>query len=259
MTAIELRRARAARLLGLIDLTRLDDRCSEADVVALCDAALVAPRPAAICIWPQFAGTARRRLRDEGVRIATVVNFPAGGEDPERVAEDISETVGDGADEVDLVMPWRALLRGDSDAVRAVLAAARESTGAGVLLKIIIETGELGTEERIREATRLAIAEGADFVKTSTGRTQISATPEAARFMLEEIGRAGRPVGFKAAGGIRSFEDADLYLRLAEEFMGSDAVGPGRFRIGASALREAIASGKPNLVEVVVSTGYEKG
>ncbi len=236
----ETRRNRAARLLGLIDLTRLDDRCGEADVLALCDAALAVPRPAAICIWPQFAGVARRRLGDEGVRIATVVNFPAGGEDPERVAEDISETAGDGADEIDLVMPWRALLRGDRDTVRAVLGAARESTGAGVLLKVIIETGELGSEDRIREATRLAIAEGADFVKTSTGRMPVSATPEAARVMLEEIRIASRPVGFKAAGGIRSFEDADLYLRLAEEILGPQAVGPDRFRIGASALREAL-------------------
>lgn len=240
MTDTETRRDRAARLLGLLDLTRLDDRCGEADVLAVCDAALAPPRPAAICIWPQFAGLARRRLGDEGVRIATVVNFPAGGEDPERVAEDIAETVGDGADEIDLVMPWRALLRGDHDTARAVLAAARESTGAGVLLKVIVETGELGSEERIREATRLAVAEGADFVKTSTGRTPVSATPEAARFMLEEISGAGRIVGFKAAGGIRSFEDADVYLRLAEEILGPEAIGPDRFRIGASALREAL-------------------
>jgi deoxyribose-phosphate aldolase len=236
----EIRRDRAARLLGLLDLTRLDERCSEADVIVLCEAALVAPRPAAICIWPQFAGAARRRLGVDRVAIATVVNFPAGGEDPERVAEDISETVGDGADEIDLVMPWRALLRGDRAAVRAVLSAARESTGAGVLLKVIIESGELGTEEPIREATRLAIAEGADFVKTSTGRSRVSATPEAARVMLEEIRNAGRPVGFKAAGGIRTFDDADLYLRLAEEILGSDAGNPARFRIGASALREAL-------------------
>jgi len=236
----ETRRDRAARLLGLLDLTRLDDRCGEADVAALCDAALAEPRPAAICIWPQFAGTARRRLGDDGVRIATVVNFPSGAEDPERVAEDISEMVGDGADEVDLVMPWRALMRGDRATVRAVLSAARETTGAGVVLKVILETGELGTEELIREATRLAIAEGADFVKTSTGRTPVSATPEAARIMLEEIRSAGRPVGFKAAGGIRSFEDADLYLRLAEEILGPEAGHPARFRIGASALREAL-------------------
>ncbi len=232
-------RDRARRLLGLLDLTRLDDRCTEADIASLCRAATAGPAVAAVCVWPQFVGVARRTLAGSEVRVAAVINFPSGGEDVERVADDISETVGDGADEIDLVMPWRAFLRGDVDAVEAVIGTARESA-SGKILKVIVESGELGRPETIREASRLALACGADFVKTSTGKSAVSATPDAARVMLEAVRDCGRPAGFKASGGIRTFAEADLYLALAESILGRENVSPATFRIGASALHGAL-------------------
>jgi deoxyribose-phosphate aldolase len=237
-------RALARRAIGLTDLTNLDETCTESAVDALCAKARGGegvPPVAAVCVWPQFVRLARSRLTGTPVSVATVVNFPTGDEDVERVVEQTREALRDGADEIDLVLPYRAFLAGDEDTARGMLAAVRERVAADRLLKVILETGELKEPETIAKASRLAIEEGADFVKTSTGKTPVSATPEAARVMLEAIRETPHfRVGIKPSGGIRTIEQAKTYLDLAEEVMGEGWASPATFRFGASGLHGAL-------------------
>jgi deoxyribose-phosphate aldolase len=231
----------AQRALRCLDLTDLTETCTEHGIADLCARALTLHGPvAAICIWPQFEGRARDPLRGSPVRIATVVNFPAGGEDVDRVIDDVSEALGDGAQEIDLVIPVEALRRGDLDLATEMVAAVRDVVDQGRLLKVILETGRLADPSLVETASRLAIEAGADFIKTSTGKTPVSATPEAAEIMLQAIKASGRSVGLKPSGGIRTVQDAGLYLGLAERIMGPGWATPKTFRIGASSLYDAL-------------------
>ena len=229
----------ARRAIGLTDLTDLSDDCRTGAINALIAKSITPAGPvAAICIWPQFVQHARARIL-QPVKIATVINFPAGGENAHRAADDVREAVGDGADEIDIVMPSRALMRGDEPTVREVLEAAASEI-AGAKLKVILETGALQTPKLIARASELAIDCGADFIKTSTGKIAVTATPEAARVMLDVIRASGKPVGFKAAGGIRTVADARHYLDIADEIMGPGWATSATFRFGASGLVDAL-------------------
>jgi deoxyribose-phosphate aldolase len=233
-------KALALRALKLLDLTDLSDQCSETAIVQLCARAVAAPGPvAAICIWPRHVTVARRILGDSPVRVATVVNFPAGGTNVARVTADVVEAIGDGAQEIDLVLPYDAFLSGDAqiaaDMVGEVKAACEHAT-----LKVILETGAFPDQQAIRGAADLAIRQGADFIKTSTGKTPVSATPQAARTMLEAIRASGRPVGLKPSGGIRTLADARAYLDLADALMGAGWATPATFRFGASGLHQVL-------------------
>lgn len=237
MTAV----AAAMRALHLLDLTDLADTCREAAVDDLCTRAATPHGPvAAICTWPRFVAQARKRLAGSPVKIATVINFPDGGDAIERAINDAREALRDGADEIDLVLPWRAFLAGDAATAREMIAAVADETGPDHLLKVILETGALGTPEAIAGASRLAIAAGANFIKTSTGKFAVSATPQAAAIMLEEIRACARPVGFKAAGGVRTLAEANIYLALADRIMGPHWATPTTFRLGASSLLDAL-------------------
>lgn len=220
-----------ARLaLACLDLTSLNDADTETDVERLCERAL-GPHgtPAAVCVWPRFAAPARRRL-PAAVRVAAVANFPDGSADIARAVRDTQAIVDAGAEEIDVVMPYRELA-----AAPALLAAVRRAC-EGRTLKVILETGELADDAVIDRACRIALDAGADFLKTSTGKTRVSATPAAARRLLAAA--AGPGIGFKAAGGIRTVADAALYIGLVRDAFGS--VGPARFRIGASGLLDDI-------------------
>lgn len=232
--------ALARRAIKLLDLTDLSDDASEAGLEQLCQRALMPPGPvAAICIWPRFVARARDRLAGTPVKIATVVNFPSGEEEAGVVLSQITQAIRDGADEIDLVLPWRAFLAGDRDGARLMVEAARTACSDRTL-KVILETGGYPDISQVREAAELAIAAGADFIKTSTGKTARSATPEAARSMLEAIAASGRKAGLKPSGGIRSLQDAALYLALADAIMGANWAGPDRFRFGASGLHQVL-------------------
>jgi deoxyribose-phosphate aldolase len=174
------------------------------------------------------------------VRIATVINFPAGGEDVGRVTDDVQEALADGANEIDLVLPYNAVRRGELALAAEMVEAVREMTDQGRLLKVILETGELREPFLIETASYLAIEAGADFIKTSTGKTPVSATPEAAEIMLKAIKASSRLVGVKPSGGIRTVADAKIYLDLADRIMGEGWATPKTFRIGASSLYEAL-------------------
>lgn len=231
----------ARRLLSMLDLTELSSPCPESAIATLC-AKASGPQGAvaAICIWPQHVSLAKSLLHDKAVRVATVANFPAGGTDAARVADDVEEALSDGADEIDLVLPWRAFLAGDEKGAREIVETARDLIAAPKLLKVILETGEYPDAASIKAASRLAVAAGADFLKTSTGKRPVSATPEAAQAMLEVIRDADRPVGLKPSGGIRTLDDGAAYLALAEQVMGPGWATPATFRIGASGLYDTL-------------------
>lgn len=247
----------AAFALSLLDLTNLRDDCDAAAIEALCKRAQSANgNTAAICIWPRFVAQARGILgASHPVRVATVVNFPSGTLPVAEVVEETRQAITNGADEIDLVIPYTKFLGGDeasvSEMVRAVRAACPKAC-----LKIILETGQIKDPGLIRRASELAIAEGADFIKTSTGKVQVNATLEAADIMLQAIRDSRKKVGFKPAGGISTVADADLYLRLAETIMGANWLMPSTFRFGASGLLDDILGVLSGSSAPRATTGY---
>lgn len=233
----------AALALSLMDLTSLNDDDTVARIEALCQkAGSHAGRVAAVCVYPRFVPHARKALAasgNEAVRIATVTNFPDGGDDIAIAVAETRAAIAYGADEVDVVFPYRALMAGNGKVGRELVAACKAACG-DKLLKVIIESGELATPALIREACELALAGGADFLKTSTGKVKVNATLEAASIMLQAIRDSGRPCGFKAAGGVRSAAEAIAYLQLAVDIMGPDWLTAANFRFGASGLLDSL-------------------
>jgi len=250
-------REAAAFALSLLDLTNLRDDCDNAAIENLC---LRAQTPygnsAAICIWPRFIAHARNILGPgHPVRIATVVNFPSGDLAVAEVVEETLKAVEDGADEIDLVIPYKAFIAGDEAAVTTMVEAVRAACPQSTL-KVILETGEIRDMALVRRASELAIAAGADFIKTSTGKVQVNATLEAADIMLRAIRETKAKVGFKPAGGISTVADADLYLRLAESILGPNWVMPSTFRFGASSLLDDILAVLSGTTAPRAAAGY---
>ncbi len=248
MTATADPTAAARTALACLDLTSLNDGDDAAAIGRLCaQAAGPAGRPAALCVWPRFVAQARREA-PPGVRIAAVANFPAGALDAEAAVADARAIVDAGGDEVDLVLPWRALQAGDAAGAAAVVQAVRAAC-AGRTLKLILESGDLATPDLVRQASMIGLDAGVDFLKTSTGKTATGATPAAAVVMLQAIAShpRGTAVGFKASGGVRKVADAAVYIALVRDILGDAAVHPQRLRFGASGLLgdiEAVLGGR---------------
>lgn len=224
----------ARRALRMLDLTNLNDDCDAAAIEALAARACTDHgHVAALCVWPAFVAQAHGLVGHRDVKIATVVNFP-GGEDPaSEVMELTKQAVSDGADEIDMVIPYRSLMEGREEAVLTRIKRVKAAAGAATV-KAILETGVLNDPELIRKASDMAIEAGADFIKTSTGKVPVNATLSAARIMLTAISESGAPVGFKPAGGVKTTEQAAHYLDLADEIMGEGWATPDTFRFGAS-------------------------
>ncbi|WNJ94462.1 deoxyribose-phosphate aldolase [Vibrio ruber] len=231
----------AQRALKLMDLTTLNDDDTEEKVIALCQSAKTPyGTTAAICIYPRFIPIARKALREQGtpdVRIATVTNFPHGRDDIEAAVAETRAAIAYGADEVDVVFPYRALINGNEQVGFELVKQCKAACG-DILLKVIIETGELKTEALIKQASEIAIRAGADFIKTSTGKVAENATPAYAKMMLEVIRDldVADKVGFKPAGGVRTAQEAALYLSMADELMGEAWADSRHYRFGASSL-----------------------
>jgi deoxyribose-phosphate aldolase len=230
----------ARKVIALLDLTSLNEDDDDPRIVELCRKAMTPVGPvAAVCVFPRFVALARRSLDALGgqaVGIATVINFPAGDAALESVLAETRQALDDGADEIDLVYPYRALLAGDAASGIALVQAGKTLCEGRALLKVILETGELADPLLIRRASQDAIAAGADFIKTSTGKVRVNATAQAAEIMLGCIAEAGGAVGFKPAGGMKTLPEAMVYLWLAERLLGRDWVSPRHLRFGASSL-----------------------
>lgn len=234
--------------LSLMDLTSLNDNDTDDVIHDLCIAANTPHgQTAAVCVYPAFIKTAISTLDEnhaKQIKVATVTNFPHGNDDVKKAKKETKAAAKAGADEIDVVFPYRALIAGDEKVgaklVKKCKKICKKHGKHKVALKVIIESGELKTPELIRRASEIAIENGADFIKTSTGKVAVNATLEAAEIMLNTIKDSGKNVGFKAAGGVRSVEDATAYLQLAENIMGKDWVNADTFRFGASGLLDSL-------------------
>ncbi|NNE10728.1 MAG: deoxyribose-phosphate aldolase [Ilumatobacter sp.] len=233
---------RARQAISLVDLTNLSDDCTVEDVVTLCARAR-RHGTAAVCVWPDFVAQSAAALDGTDVAVATVVNFPTGDERPFAVSVLTERSIDDGADEIDVVLPYRAFVAGDTAPAADVLGAVRAAAADGVLVKVILETGELPDLDSVERAASFAIDHGADFVKTSTGKSPVSATEAAVERMLAAIAHAdGTTVGIKPSGGIGTADAAEVYLTLAEQAFGADWISPRTFRFGASSLLGALVA-----------------
>ena len=230
-----------------MDLTTLEGADTPGKVAALCSKA-VRPQPgdasipsvAAVCIYPALVPEAVRHVRGTPVKVASVATaFPSGQSFLDVKLAETREAVATGADEIDMVIDRGAFLSGRYQTAYDEIVAVREACGSAHL-KVILETGELGSYDNVRRASILAMAAGADFIKTSTGKVQPAATPPVSLVMMESIRdfhrETGRLVGFKAAGGIRTSKLAIAYLVLLWETLGAEWMTPDRFRLGASSL-----------------------
>ncbi|CTQ65248.1 deoxyribose-phosphate aldolase [Roseibium alexandrii] len=251
----------AKRALGLVDLTNLNDDCTAEEITALTNRT-VTPygAVAAVCVWPRFVAQAVRELAGTGVKVATVVNFPAGGEDTQAVVAETRQAIADGADEIDLVMPYRTFVEGRKGFAEEHIIQVKAAIPEPAILKVILETGEIKDPLLIHAASNVAIAAGADFIKTSTGKVAVNATLEAAEIMLTAIEEARRDnaervIGFKPAGGIKTASDAAAYLALADKIMGHNWVSASTFRFGASGLLDALTATIEGQ-EAAVGEGY---
>ena len=247
----------AARALPLVDLTSLTGGETAADIERLCRRAM-AHGVAAVCIYPRHVSQAKELLRGSPVRLATVANFPHGDADilPRRKRR--PRHLPTGADEVDVVAPIAAIQEGDVGLVGELVEACRAGPAPAHTLKIILETGVLQQPELISAAARAAIMAGVGFLKTSTGKTPVSATLEAAATLLTVMRRGHGRVGFKAAGGIRTTKDAAGYLQLADDLLGRAWASPHRFRFGASALLDDLLRVLGHADGDATATGYDR-
>jgi len=234
-------KAAALRALKLMDLTTLNDDDTDQKVIELChNAKTSVGNTAAVCIYPRFIPIAKKTLKQQGtpeIRIATVTNFPHGNDDIDIAVAETKAAIAYGADEVDVVFPYRTLIAGDETMGFELVKQCKQACG-DTLLKVIIETGELKQPALIKRAAEIAINAGANFIKTSTGKVPVNATPESAEIMLKVIRDMGvaDSVGFKPAGGVKTAEDAAQYLAMADDILGTDWVDNMHYRFGASSL-----------------------
>lgn len=232
------------QILSLIDLTSLNNTDTDAVIDELCEKAITPlGSVAAVCVYPRFVARAKKNLLGSGVKVATVANFPQGEMPIDEVLDSIQQSLSEGAQEIDVVFPYaRYQLGGD------FIQQCKALCGDDIVLKVILETGQIPGIEAIGVMSRDVLLAGADFLKTSTGKIAIGATLPAAKAMLEAIKvislqQPGRVFGFKASGGVRTVAQAVDYLTLAQTIMGPDWATPATFRFGASQLLAEIVSG----------------
>ncbi|MGR4065844.1 MAG: deoxyribose-phosphate aldolase [Vulcanimicrobiaceae bacterium] len=246
------KRAAIDLAIRCIDLTTLEGRDSEGRVRSLC-ARAVSPRAdydlpsvAAVCVYPSLVPIACDALRGSTVKVASVATaFPSGlSSMPVRLA-DAAQAIEAGADEIDMVIDRGAFLSGKERAVFDEIVAVKRICRERRLLKVILETGELGTYENVRRASDLALAAGADFIKTSTGKAGVNATFPVALAMCQALIdfflATGERRGLKVAGGVRTTKQALTYLAIVKETLGDDWLAPRLFRIGASGLLDDLS------------------
>ena len=205
------------------------------------------PNVASICVYPSFVETVGLAVDGSPMRITSVAGgFPASQTFLEVKMLEVAMAVENGADEVDIVLNVGKMLTGEYDEAANEVEILRSEAGEETVLKVIIESGALKTPELIRKASLLSMFAGTDFVKTSTGKIDVAATPEAAVVMCHAIKdyyeKTGRKVGFKAAGGVRTAEDAALYYTIVKEILGEEWISTDLFRIGASSAANNIIS-----------------
>lgn len=235
-------KSNASQLISLLDLTSLSDSDTRNSIQKLCGQAMTPLGPvAAVCIYPKFVGQVKNLLAGTTIKVATVANFPGGDWTLVDCVAEIKRAVQEGADEIDVVMPYQVYLDRNREYAFEFLQACRSIMGAQITMKVILEVGALINPVLIADATELAIASGADFIKTATGKLKVNTTLQSAEIILNTIKEhSDKNVGFKAAGGITTVEQANEYLQLAEKIMDSPWISPKTMRFGASKLLQNI-------------------
>lgn len=238
-------------ILGMIDLTTLEGADTSEKVITMCQKArsfdrlgLGLPNVAAVCVYPTLISTARKALEGTRINVASVAGaFPAGQSPIHIKVAEVKYAVEEGADEIDMVISRGKFLEGEYNLVFDEIAAIREACG-DAHLKVILETGELGSATNIRRASEIALHAGGHFLKTSTGKIQPAATLEAMLIMLEAINdyyhHTGKMVGIKPAGGIADPETALKYYVLTDQVLGSEWMNKDWLRFGASRLTDTL-------------------
>ncbi|MBK8251960.1 MAG: deoxyribose-phosphate aldolase [Polyangiaceae bacterium] len=232
--------------VSMMDLTTLEGKDSAGKVTQMCQKALHPhergdiPSCAAVCVYPKWVKTAKGALAGSNVKVASVATaFPSGLSPLSVKLDDVRRAVEFGADEIDMVIDRGAMLSGQYNAVFDEIALTKEACGPAHL-KVILETGELGSYDVVRKASQIAMLAGGDFIKTSTGKIQPAATPAVTLVMLEAIRdfyySTGKIIGMKPAGGIRTAKQALHYLVIVKETLGDRWLTPDLFRFGASTL-----------------------
>lgn len=226
-----------AKIFPLIDLTSLNATDDAATIAALCQRAVQDQlKVAAVCVYPPFVAQAAALLANQAVKIATVVNFPEGDASEADVIAAIRQAIQAGADEIDVVFPYSQYLAGHAEEAYALIRACKAACGEQHLLKVILETGALQDANKIAEVAYQVCHSGADFLKTSTGKIAVGATPEAVRTLLSVIQKIPRPIGLKISGGVRTLAQAKQYLEMVQEMMGAAWITPQHLRLGSSQL-----------------------
>ncbi len=234
----------ASKLFSFLDLTTLISTDSESNVKALIDFALEQQQngfqAAAICVYSNFAEVLLENLQGSSIKSAVVAGaFPHGQALNYVKNLELKELASMGIEEIDVVLNRGLFLSGQREKAQEDLVQMRNSA-SDVCLKVILETGELSTADNIREAAYLAMDAGADFIKTSTGKSAVGATPDAVRVMCEAVkahfDKTSKKVGVKVSGGVRTEADAQLYAKIVGEILGTEWLSPALFRIGASSL-----------------------
>lgn len=224
------------KIVSLMDLTQLGDNDTNEDIMNLCSKAKNSlGEVAAICVFKEFIPVVKKQLGQD-FKVATVVNFPNGDSSLAEVVSEAKEALELGADEIDVVIDYNQYIKtGESSNSCEIINSVKELCGDKVL-KVIIESGELNSNHLIEKASVDVIANGANFIKTSTGKTPIGATLGAAKIMLETISNNDAGVGFKASGGIRNYDQAIAYINLADTIINDNYVNASKFRFGVSGL-----------------------
>jgi deoxyribose-phosphate aldolase len=230
-------------ILSLIDLTTLEGKDTDSDVIRLCQKAIKAGT-AAVCVYPSLTSVAKNSLKDTSIKVASVAGaFPSGQLPLDLRLAEASYAIAQGADEIDMVISRGKFLEGKYDFVFEEVAAFKKICNDKTL-KVILETGELETLDNIRLASDIALQAGADFIKTSTGKINVNATLPAVGVMLQAIKdqfeTTGKICGIKVSGGISDGTSAIKYLRLTEMVLGKEWLKPSLFRFGASRLVDNI-------------------
>lgn len=232
-----------SKFIRFTDVTKLEQCDTEASITKWIEQTLTqTERPAAVCLYPSLIESAALALGDSGVAVASVAGaFPSGQTYMEVKLLEVAMAIENGADEIDLVIDLGAILEGRFDLAQAEVQAIAQEIDHDALLKVILETAVLKDEKVIHQASMAAMMGGADFIKTSTGKSaEGGATPQAARVMCRAIkeyyAQTGRKVGFKAAGGIKTDQQAELYYNIVSEELGAEWLTPALLRFGRSSI-----------------------
>lgn len=228
-----------------IDNTSLGNSDTEESIANFCDSTLLTSHNnnhvASVCVYPAFVATAKSKLASSNIKVASVAGaFPSGQLPLELKLREVEYALSHGADEIDFVVNRGNIISGKYDLLYKEIANAKEVCGQHVLLKVILETGELPSPQAIYAASRVALDAGADFIKTSTGKISVGATPESVYIMLVALSdfapKTQRNVGFKAAGGISTISDAMLYYFMTKKILKKEIINCQNFRLGTSRL-----------------------